>query len=989
MTFNEINTIEPYIIHRLTGIKPDTSSISGVADSLQITYGDYHWRYVPPQILPRKVTDVLMEDDLKKALTRLNPTIESDPSKADEVIYRLRAILLSVGEVGLVKANEEFACWLCGEKTMPFGENNQHVPINLIDFTDLKNNTYILTNQYTVIGKTEKRPDLVYLVNGIPLVVGELKTPVRPSISWYDGAVDISDDYENTIPQLFVPNLFSFATEGKTYRYGAVRMPLELWGPWKTEESKKKHTELSEIESAIDDQLRPEVLLDLLQNFTMYATDKKNRRIKIIARYQQYEGANKIVERVKEGKLKQGLIWHFQGSGKSYLIVYAAQKLRKTPELKSPTVIVVVDRQDLDSQMSNNFSVTEIPNVVTTESRAELKKLLSQDTRKIIITMMHKFGEVDGVLNERSNIIALVDEAHRTQEGDLGRKMRTSIPNAFLFGLTGTPINKTDRNTFYAFGTPEDSEGYMSLYSFDESVKDGATLPLHFEPRLLNIHIDKVVIDSEFAKLTAHLSDEDRKELIDQAAKMSAFLKSPARIEKIVEDIVYHFKERVEPHSFKAMVVVPDREACGLYKRAFDKLLPPEQTAVVISTSASDELEFRRTYELSKDDEEKLLSQYRDPAGPLKILIVTSKLLTGFDAPILQCMYLDKAMKDHNLLQAICRTNRVYKDKSHGLIVDYFGVFDDVAKSLEFDDERVKHVVTNIIDLKIELPEAIQTCLSHFPGVDRSIEGFEGLQLAQDCLNTDTKKDSFAQDFIYLTNLWEAISPDLILNRYEKEYRWLTQVYESIKPPSGDTGRLLWHALGAQTTKLMHSHIRVESISDDLDKIVLDADLIAGLSMGDKDKKTKEIDDDIKRRLKRHTSDPRFEALGERLEKLKQQAEAGLITSVEYLKQLVMLARDVVATEKEVQSEEEKNHARNALTELFLEIKNNTTPVIVEKIVNDIDEIVKIVRFPGWQTTNAGEREVQRALRKTLLKYKLHKEEDLFNKCYAYIKEYY
>lgn len=987
MSFNELNTIEPYIIHRLTGVK--LASGNQVVSEPHVPFGDYKWKYIPSLLLKRQLTDVLVEEEVIKALIRLNPSIEENPSRADEVIYKLRTILLSVDSIGLVKANEEFAKWLTGGKTMPFGENNQHVPINLIDFTNLENNTYILTNQYTVIGKTEKRPDLVYLINGIPVVVGELKTPVRPSISWYDGAVDISDDYENTIPQLFVPNLFSFSTEGKTYKYGAVRMPLELWGPWKTGSSKKSHTELTEIEAALDDQFRPEVLLDILQYFTMYATDKKNRRIKIIARYQQYEGANMIVERVKEGRIKQGLIWHFQGSGKSYLIVYAAQKLRSTPELKSPTVLVIVDRQDLDSQMSNNFSVTEIPNVVTTESRSELQKLLAQDTRKIIITMMHKFGEVNGVLNERSNIIALVDEAHRTQEGDLGRKMRTAIPNAFLFGLTGTPINKTDRNTFYAFGSPDDTEGYMSLYSFEDSVKDGATLPLHFEPRLLNIHIDKSLVDEEFTKLTSHLSDDERKQLVDQAAKMSAFLKSPARIEKIVEDITYHFQERVDPQGFKAMVVVPDRLACGLYKDAFDKVLPTDQTVVVISTSASDELEFRRKYELSKDQEERLLEQYRDPSSPLKILIVTAKLLTGFDAPILQCMYLDKAIKDHNLLQAICRTNRVYKNKSHGLIVDYFGVFDDIAKSLEFDDERVRHVVTNIIELKVELPEAIKQCLSHFSGIDRNIEGFEGLQQAQNCLKSDEQKDEFARDFIYLTKLWEAISPDLILNRYEKDYRWLTQVYESIKPPSGDTGRLLWHALGAQTTKLMHENIRVESISDDLEKVILDAALIEGLSVGDKNKKSKEIIDDINRRIKKHGEDSRFTALSERLEKLKEQAEAGLITSVTFIKDLVTLARDVVATEKEVQTEEEKNNAKNALTELFLEIKTDTTPAIVERIVNDIDEIVKIVRFPGWQTTNSGEREVQRALRKTLLKYKLHKEEDLFNKCYAYIREYY
>jgi type I restriction enzyme R subunit len=460
MSFNELNTIESYLIYKLSGTKIDNMTGTGIAEPAPV-YGDYPWKYIPAQEFIRKPEDVLVEKELKEALIKINPTIAENPDRADEVIYKLRAILLSVDTTGLVKANEEFSKWLTGEKTMPFGENNQHVPVNLIDFENTGNNSYIITNQYTVIGKTEKRPDIVFLINGIPVVVGELKTPVRPAISWLDGAVDIQDDYENTIPQLFVPNLFSFATEGKTYRYGSVRMPLELWGPWKTEDVKKKHTELKEVDAAIKDQFRPEVLLDLLQNFTLFATDKKNRRIKIISRYQQYEGANKIVERVKEGKIKQGLIWHFQGSGKSYLIVFAAQKLRKDPDLKSPTVLVIIDRQDLDSQMSNNFSVTEIPNVVPADSIKDLMEKLKQDTRKIIITMMHKFREVDGPLNERENIIALVDEAHRTQEGDLGRKMRSAIPNAFLFGLTGTPINKADRNTFYAFGSPEDSGDYL------------------------------------------------------------------------------------------------------------------------------------------------------------------------------------------------------------------------------------------------------------------------------------------------------------------------------------------------------------------------------------------------------------------------------------------------------------------------------------------------------------------------------------------------
>ena len=239
------------------------------------------------------------------------------------------------------------------------------------------------------------------------------------------------------------------------------------------------------IAQAVDSMLRPNVVLDLLANFTAYATDKKKRRIKIVARHQQYEATNRIMERVVAGHPKKGLIWHFQGSGKSLLMLFAARKLRLHPALKNPTVMVVVDRVDLDSQISSTFYAADTPNLVKADSRVELQRLLTQDARKIIITTIFKFAEAAGVLNDRSNIIAMVDEAHRTQEGDLGRTTREALPNAFLFGLTGTPINRTDRNMFYAFGAEEDQAGYMSRYGFEESIRDGATMPLHFEPRLL------------------------------------------------------------------------------------------------------------------------------------------------------------------------------------------------------------------------------------------------------------------------------------------------------------------------------------------------------------------------------------------------------------------------------------------------------------------------------------------------------------------------
>ena len=986
--FNEANTVEAFLRDLLCGgVTHHTAVGPGLARHDNQISG-LGWQYLSRENLPRQPQEALVEEHLRHALIRLNPTIAAQPDHADDVLYRMRAIIMGVRNDGLVKANEEFAAWLTNERSMPFGENGEHVTIKLIDFEDLEQNQYVVTQQYTSrAGKAEKRADLVLLINGIPLVLIEAKTPVRASQSWLDGAIQVHDDYERNVPELFVPNVFSVATEGKEFHYGSIRLPVEFWGPWRIQDDETLPS-MEQVEKTVTSMLRPQVILDLLANFTSYATHKGKQRIKIIARYQQYEGANKLVERVVAGHPKKGLIWHFQGSGKSLLMLFAARKLRLHPALKNPTVMVLVDRIDLDSQISSTFYAADAPNLVKAESRKDLQDLLGKDVRKIIITTIHKFGEAEGVLNDRDNIIVLVDEAHRTQEGDLGRKMREALPNAFLFGLTGTPINRADKNTFYAFGAEEDASGYMSRYGFEASIRDGATKELHFEPRLVDLHVDHDQIDEAFQELTSGLTEEERDLLGKTAAKMAVLLKSPERVQAVCADIAQHFQEKVSPNGFGAQVVTFDRESCRLYKNALDQILPPEVSDVVISVN-SGEQEYA-PYRRERDAEEKLLDRFRDPNDPLKILIVTSKLLTGFDAPILQAMYLDKPMRDHTLLQAICRTNRPYgQQKSHGLIVDYLGIFDDVAQAIQFDEEGITRVVSNISELKAKLPEAIQKCLEYFAGVDRELEGYEGLTAAQECLPNNAVRDQFAADCSYLMRLWEAISPDPILSEHETDYRWIVQVYESVKPVSV-TGRLLWHRLGAKTIELIHENVHVNTVRDDLETLVVDAELLeVVLGTPDPKKKAKEIEVKVIYRLRKHIHDPRYKALADRLEDLKNRHEQGLITSLEFLKELLNLAKDVVATERAVPPIEEEERGKAALTELFEGAKNDETPIVVERIVADIDEIVRAVRFDGWQNTHAGEREVKIALRKTLFRYRLHQDQELFDQAYGYIRQYY
>lgn len=968
--FNEDNTVEKMVI--------DTINKNG-------------WTYISADKLPRDYTDVMVESMVKEALIRLNPEIADEPSRADEVIYKLRTLILTVQPHNLVTQNELFKKLIFEDNSYPFGKDGRMVPIRFFGTGSRENrslNEYVVTNQW-IFPKEDggKRLDIVLLINGFPIAIGELKTPVRNSITWMDGAGDISA-YEKSIPQMFVTNVFNFATEGKYYRYGSVNMPINLWGPWHTPDNKKEGT-LADVKRSVEAMMKPEIVMDIFQFFTMFATDKKYRKYKIICRYQQFEGANLIVERVKAGYPKKGLIWHFQGSGKSLLMVFAAQKLRMTPELKNPTVVIVDDRLDLETQITATFNASDIPNLASAGSKEELITFFKGDMRKILITTIFKFGEVDGVLNQRDNIILMVDEAHRTQEGDLGEKMRMALPNAFFFGLTGTPINRTDKNTFFTFGAEEDKTGYMSRYSFSDSIRDKATLPLHFETVPVDLHVNQEVVDAAFDEMTKGLNANEKNELA-RRVKLEAIMKSPERIRKVCEHIAGHFKAKIEPNGFKGQLVCYDRECCLLYKKELDKLLGEDATTIVMDTNNDKEDRYKE-YRRDRDAEGKLLDYFRNHDSPLKIVIVTSKLLTGFDAPILQAMYLDKPMKDHTLLQAICRTNRLYgSEKTHGLIVDYIGIFDDVANALDFDEKNVQKVITNIEEVKKQLPVLLKKCLGYFFGIDRTIDGWEGLMVAQECLPTTKEKDAFGAEYKVLNRAWDALSPDHFLAPFKADYLWLTRVYESVKPTDG-RGSLVWAALGAKTIELVHQNVTVEAVRDDMDILALDADIIDDFLAGKKDAKNaaKRIEINLVARIVKHGGKPKFIKLGERLEDLREKHEMGLITSVEFLKRLLELARDAVEAEKETVPEEEIDKGKSALTELFNSVKNSSTPIIVERIVADIDDIVKIVRFDGWQDTTAGKQEIKKALRSVIwVKYKI-KDKELFDKAYGYVEMYY
>ncbi len=962
--------------------------------------------YYDADSLREDKSSIIVDSLLKEALKRINNIKDSE---AQIVIEKVKSVLYSGASGDIITANQNLRNLFFKENSFPFGKDGEHITIKFFDTnpaTATRNNSYIVTNQWEFPKSSYaggKRLDIVLLINGIPMVIGEAKTATNANITWANGAKDIKD-YQKSIPEMFVPNILCFASEGKELFYGSIGAPLSKWGPWFADE-KRNHGTLIDVQNNLLSLIDPLRLLDIYRFFSIFTTTKEtSKKIKIVCRYQQYYGGMAIVDRVmartKNGLgPKKGLIWHFQGSGKSWLMVFAAQKLMKMPELKAPTVVIVDDRVDLRDQITGDFTRSEIENVDFAYTKEELKDFFEKDQRKILITTIFLFGKATQALNVRENIILLVDEAHRTQEGDLGESMRIALPNAFFFGLTGTPINKRDRNTFKCFGAEEDSGGYMSKYTFQDSIDDGATLELNFKEVPVELHLDEARLQEAFDDMARENGlSEDEKDQLTRGTKVEAFFTSPKRIHEVCANIVDHYRQFVRPTGLKCQVVVYNRACCVAYKKELDTLLADsgDETAIVMHT-AGDKADEYKEYKLTNDQQEKLLNKFRDPLSPLKFVIVTSKLLTGFDAPILQCMYLDKPIKDHTLLQAVCRTNRVYEaQKKCGLIVDYVGVFDNYADSLRFDEATVKTVIKNIKEVKESIPQFLMDCLDFFPGVDRTVGGFRGLQEAQEKLRNENTKAHFAAHYSRLHKAWEVVSPDNDLLQYKMDYIWLSQVYESVKPGGGGVN-LMWTILGPKTIELIHENIVTIDIGDSVeDLVVSDTRLLEECLKNDKkrDRTIIEIEKMLRLRLSnpKHAGSKEFKRLTEKLKELQERMKQQQIDSIQFLKDLLALAKETLETEQKLEQPQDKRQmAKAALTELFQSIKTPSTPFIVESVVNDIDtQVVDIVRrFSNAFKTITGQNEVRKMLRAILwLKYSI-KDNEVFERAFKYVEMYY
>ncbi|MDE3037106.1 MAG: HsdR family type I site-specific deoxyribonuclease [Pseudomonadota bacterium] len=770
------------------------------------------WKWLKPkdnELARDGLNQVILRDECLSAIQRINGVDE-------ETARAVYSDLLHIHD------NEQFTKVLRGDYSRTVPSQRDKKTIHLIDFRNTANNRFTVTNQLYVQAQKNRIPDVVLYVNGIPLVVIEAKSPLTGKDKSGE-AFDQIKQYERDIPRLFYSNLFNIVTDGVQLLYGATGAPSDFWGVWKDAWPMQDADFSNALAKGLYCLCEPSRLLEMLAHFVVFEVEPDTgASIKKICRYQQYRAVNKIFDRVIGGKGKKGLIWHTQGSGKSLTMVYATLKLKAhltSSAAFNPNILVLTDRIDLDDQISTTFIACGLPNPTQAESLTKLQGTLRQNTHGLVLlSTIFKFEGSKKPVTDSGNWIVLVDECHRTQEKDLGAYLRATLPDACFFGFTGTPVKKNDRDTYTNFS--EGTEGYLDKYGIDDAVADGATVPIRYTGRKTEWQIDPQKLDVLFDQWFAHEPEAVIERLKQRGITIAELAKHPKRVELIAYDIWTHFHEYIQPDGLKAQIVGIDREAVILYKQALDKVITehfiqqglPEGEAIakasamsacVYSSSQEDDKPSEDTYlndvrkelqkhKLEKQEEKDIKGNFKDKNHPLSFLIVCNKLLTGFDAPIEAVMYLDNPLKEHSLLQAIARTNRVYgKNKQFGLIVDYIGITKKLDEALEtYRSEDVAHALQDLDMQRAELKAAFTELKTYLRGIARA-EGAAKLELKKEydalvqALGAEDAWYSFRRKAKIFIRCYEALSPDPSVLDYAHDLRWVagfihygTQVFE-------------------------------------------------------------------------------------------------------------------------------------------------------------------------------------------------------------------
>lgn len=763
-------------------------------------------------------SSIVLEERLANAIRKLNPWI--DEHNVEKIIKQF--VMLQAEDVW--HANKTIFDWLFGEGIsvlQDIGAGKKNQTVQLFDFEHMENNDFLVVNQLSIENAAGTiRPDIMIYINGFPLVLIECKSPKLQVDKQLPEGVKQFERYMDTNEKLFWYNQMLIVTSRDRARIGTILAKAQHYGLWK---DPYPYT-FDEIGSnraqdvLVSGTLRKEVVLDLMRNFIVF-----DGKVKKLARYQQYRAVNKAIERImreKKPDLRGGVVWHTQGSGKSLTMVYLAMKLRRQVELENPMLVIVTDRQDLDDQITKTFQQSGFPNPTQAESVADLKKQLAKGPGTTVMTLIQKFqGNEEKnfpIISEAENIIVMTDESHRSQYKGLAMNMRKALPNATFIGFTGTPIDKKSRSTTGKFGS------YIDKYTIEQAVEDGATVPIYYESRLPNLHVKGETLDELFARSFHEYDDEAKEKIKQKYVNDQLLLTAPERMREIALDIIHHFENKILINGYKAQVVAVSRYAAVQYKKLIDEYAMNKfETAVIFSAGQNDNEELRE-YHVSKEEEKKLIERFKKPFSEdkLSMLIVCDKLLTGFDAPIEQVMYLDKPLKEHNLLQAIARTNRKYDaNKSYGLIVDYFGVSRFLDQALEiFSSNDVQGALHSIDSELPRLEQRHRSAMRFFNGLKKNQLEESVLRL----VNEDVRAD-FDIAYKRFAETIDKVLPSPKAERYVDDLKRAGVIRQLAKSRFSIDDGMDISDCGEKVRKLVHDYLYSEGIDARDPVSILDA----------------------------------------------------------------------------------------------------------------------------------------------------------------------
>jgi type I restriction enzyme R subunit len=804
------------------------------------------WRYIhgaelTPEAGARAyLRDVVLIEQLNAAIKRINPWI------TDENLKKVSREITHPNFAGLMEYNHAIYQTLINYQSVEqdLGKGRKGQTVKIIDFDNLDNNEFICTNQFKVEGANQKIiPDIVCFVNGLPLAVIECKSPYITSpmsegINQLRRYANLRHPHDDEgAEKLFWYNQLMVSSCRDQAKVGTISSSSQHYGDWKDAypctDDDLDGEQTTAQQRLLAGMFNKESFLDLLQNFVLYET-VDGRLIKKVARYQQFRAVNKVIERLKTGKTrkdKSGVIWHTQGSGKSLTMVMLAVKMRRDPILQQYKLVFITDRTQLDEQLSSTFRDAQGETVYNATSVAKLRELLKKDSSDLVTAMVQKFqeaekeaanGDLDKAftdLNPSEKIIVLADEAHRTQFGGLAMVINAALPNAPKIGFTGTPLLKTQKMG-QAFG------GYIDQYKINEAVDDGATVRILYEGREVITEVSSVSLDSLFEEYFSDYTKEEQREIKRKYGVERAVREAPARIRWVCIDLLKHYREHIQPDGFKAMIVTGSRHAAALYKKTLDELgAPPSE--VIISGDHNDEAYLAQ--HTDKVKQKKAIDDFPKPLSenPTAFLIVKDMLLTGFDAPIAQVMYIDRKLQDHTLMQAIARVNRTYKGKTCGFVVDYYGLSQHLTDAFElFTSDDVDGTIASLKDEIPKLKATHTVAMSFFKNV--TDDGTKNGKPSTDVddyvlvLKDEDIRAQFEMAFKRFAKQMNVILPDKAASPFIKDLTFLGKVLNAARVRYREEGLDL-SGVGEKVRQLVDEHI----ISTGVDPKIPPVDLLA------------------------------------------------------------------------------------------------------------------------------------------------------------------